>query len=205
MSAVTEKYSSPDAPIAEAAISAKKGYAVKAGSAAHSVDIAAAADQVRGIIVENGDFAIGEAVPVANQPGDLVAAVAGNTVAIGDKVTADSAGKLVPVTTPGAKYYGIAETGASTSGVFSLRIEPGVIPFPTMAQDTTTAGGEITISGMTSAGKVLISMGEAPGTNLVLSHAICATGKITVYTKNTNTDAEAVLNAKKVNYLVIAY
>lgn len=77
----------------------------------------------------------------------------------------------------------------------------------TMGQDTTgTAGtaGEIAIASMTATGKVIVTIAEDPGSNLALSHVIADTGKITVYTRNTNTDAAAALSGKKVNYLVIS-
>lgn len=204
MSAITEKISDIGSPIAEAAISAKQGYAVKAGAAAHSVDIAGSGDVVRGVILDNGDIAIGEPVQVAHRPGDLVMAIAGGSFNPGDKVNTDSAGKFIKVTAVGAAFYGYAETTGVSAKMFALRIMPGIINVAEFAQDTTNASGEITVSGMTSSAVIIATAAEDLGTNLVFSHVVAGTGKFTVYTGNTNTDAHAALNAKKVNYLVLS-
>jgi hypothetical protein len=78
----------------------------------------------------------------------------------------------------------------------------------TMGQATTgTAGtaGEIAITSMTSTGKVVVTAAEALGNNIVISHVIAATGKITVYVQDTNVSGAATaLSGKKVNYIVIA-
>ena len=77
----------------------------------------------------------------------------------------------------------------------------------TMNQGTTSAGGVIAIAGMTATGKVVVSINEDPGAGLALSDVVpsaTAGGDITVYTRNTNTDARAVLNGKKVSYIVIS-
>jgi hypothetical protein len=72
---------------------------------------------------------------------------------------------------------------------------------------TTTAAGEIAIAGMTSAGKVIVTAAEDPGVNLVISHVVAASGKITVYTRTVveaGTTAAVALSGVKVNYIVIA-
>jgi hypothetical protein len=75
----------------------------------------------------------------------------------------------------------------------------------TMGQATSSSGGEITIAGMTSSGQVIVTAAEALAANQVISHVIAGTGKITVYIQDTNASgAAAALNAKKVNYIVIA-
>jgi len=80
----------------------------------------------------------------------------------------------------------------------------------TMGQGTTgTSGtvGQIAIAGMTSAGKVIVTAAEDPGTNLVISHVVAGTGLITVYTRTVveaGTTAAAPLDSKLVNYIVIA-
>ena len=78
----------------------------------------------------------------------------------------------------------------------------------TMGQATTgTAGtaGEIAIASMTSTGKVVVTAAEALGNNVVISHVIAATGKITVYVQDTSVSGAATaLSGKKVNYIVIA-
>jgi hypothetical protein len=204
MSAITEKIKSIDSPVAVAAISAKQGYGVKFGASAHSIDVAGSGDNVQGVIYDNGDFAIGDPVPVVNQPGDLVMAIAGGSIAIGAKVNTDSAGKFVTVSAAGAAFYGYAETTGVTGKAFALRIMPGVINVTGFAQAATSSGGEISIASLTSSAVVIVTLAEDPGSNLVLSHIVAATGKITVYTGNTNTDAKAVLNAKLVNYLVLS-
>lgn len=204
MSAITQKISDIDSPIAEAAISAKQGYGVKAGTAAHTVDVAGSGDVVRGVIIDNGDIAIGEPVQVAHRPGDLVMAIAGGSFNPGDKVNTDSAGKFIKVTAAGAAFYGYAETTGVSAKMFALRIMPGVINVTEFAQDTTNSSGEITVAGMTSAAVVIVTIAEDPGSNLALSDVVAGTGKFTVSTRNTNTDARAALNAKKVNYLVLS-
>lgn len=70
--------------------------------------------------------------------------------------------------------------------------------------ETTDASGEIAVTGMTATGSVQVTPAEDLGTNLVLADVVCGTDKITVYTRNTNTDARAALNAKDVHLLVIA-
>lgn len=77
------------------------------------------------------------------------------------------------------------------------------------AQATTGTGanaGEIAITGMTPNGKVLVTLAENPGNNLVLSHIVADNGKITVYSKDVSaTPSIAVaLEGKKVNYLVLS-
>lgn len=75
----------------------------------------------------------------------------------------------------------------------------------TMGQATSSTGGEITIAGMTSSGKVIVTAAEALATNVVISHVIAATGKITVYGQDTNASgAAAVIASKKINYIVIS-
>ncbi len=72
---------------------------------------------------------------------------------------------------------------------------------------TGTAGtaGEIAIDGMTATGKVIVTAAEALGNNIVISHVIAASGKITVLAQDTNTSgAAAALSGKKVNYIVIS-
>jgi hypothetical protein len=72
---------------------------------------------------------------------------------------------------------------------------------------TTTTAGEIAIAGMTANGKVIVTAAEDPGVNLVISHVVAASGKITVYTRTVveaGTTAAAALSGKKVNYIVIA-
>ena len=74
---------------------------------------------------------------------------------------------------------------------------------------TGTAGtaGEITIADMTANGVVIVTAAEDPGVNLVISHVVAASGKITVYTRTVveaGTTAAAALSGKKVNYIVIA-
>jgi hypothetical protein len=72
---------------------------------------------------------------------------------------------------------------------------------------TTTTAGEIAIAGMTANGVVIVTAAEDPGVNLVISHVVAASGKITVYTRTVveaGTTAAAALSGKKVNYIVIA-
>lgn len=78
---------------------------------------------------------------------------------------------------------------------------------PMVAWDlyTTDGSGEIAIASMTATGVVLATCAEDPGTNLVLSDVVCATGKVTVYTKDvTGTPTRAALASKKVAMLVLA-
>ena len=72
---------------------------------------------------------------------------------------------------------------------------------------TTTTAGEIAIAGMTATGKVIVTAAEDPGENLVISHVVAGSGKITVYTRTVveaGTTAAAALSGKKVNYIVIS-
>lgn len=77
---------------------------------------------------------------------------------------------------------------------------------PMVAWDlyTTDGAGEIAIASMTATGVVLATCAEDPGAALVLSDVVCGVGKVTVYTKNTGTDARAALATKKVAMLVLA-
>ena len=74
------------------------------------------------------------------------------------------------------------------------------------AATTGTGGtvGQIALPGMTAAGKVVVTINEDPGANLALSDVVPGVDLITVYTRNTNTDARAELDSKKVAYIVIS-
>jgi hypothetical protein len=77
----------------------------------------------------------------------------------------------------------------------------------TMGQATTGTGGDvgkITLAGMTATGKIIVTAAEDPGTSLVISDVVADTGIVTVFTKNTDTNARAGLSGKKVNYIVIS-
>jgi hypothetical protein len=77
----------------------------------------------------------------------------------------------------------------------------------TMSQATTGTGGDvgkITLAGMTATGKIIVTAAEDPGTSLVISDVVAGTGIVTVFTKNTDTNARAELSGKLVNYIVIA-
>lgn len=192
---------------AGASISAKGGYGVKLHSTALQVVLATAGSLNVGIIDGDGAYSSGDAIPIICTPGMLAPAIAGGTIAVGDKVKTDSNGKWVATTNPGEAYYGLAESAASSNGYFSLRIQPGTV-LPIGAQATTgTAGtaGQVAVTGLTATSVVLVTIAEDPGTNLALSDVVAGTDLFTVYTRNTNTDARAALSGKKVNYLVVSY
>jgi len=74
-------------------------------------------------------------------------------------------------------------------------------------QATTGTGGTagvISITGMTATGKVVVTAAEDCGTDLIISHVVAATDKITVYAKNTNGLTTEALSGKLVNYIVIS-
>lgn len=77
----------------------------------------------------------------------------------------------------------------------------------TMGQLTTGTGGtvgQLALPGMTATGKLVVTLAEDPGANLALCDVVAGVDIATVYTRNTNTDARAALDAKKVNYVVIS-
>lgn len=96
------------------------------------------------------------------------------------------------------------------TGVVKAVVTDGTLavlaPFEAKQATTGTVGtaGEIAVAGMTASGVVIATIAEDPGSNLALSDVVCATGKFTVYTRNTNTDARAALSGKKVNYIVVS-
>lgn len=68
---------------------------------------------------------------------------------------------------------------------------------------TTSSAGVVLVSELTADGMVLATFSEDPGANLVLSDIAVEAGQFTVYTKNTNTDARAVLASKSLFYLIL--
>jgi hypothetical protein len=139
-----------------------------------------------------------------------VEVASGETIAAGNFVKPDADGKAVLDNTFGTFMALSAGTGGSIIRVFCAGKSPMTQalmtalldtlyhPIVSYSIETTDASGEIAITGMTADGHVQVTLAEDPGANLVLSDVIPDAGKITVYTKNTNTDARAALASKKV-------
>ena len=73
------------------------------------------------------------------------------------------------------------------------------------AQATTSSGGLVTVTGLTASGVVIVTPAEALGTNIVLKEVVAGSGSFTVFVQDTAASgAPSVLNAKKVNYIVVS-
>jgi len=72
-----------------------------------------------------------------------------------------------------------------------------------VGEATTDSSGIIEIDGLTAGGFVLVTFAEDPGAALVLSDVEVESGRFTVYTKNTGTNARAVVASKKIFYLLL--
>lgn len=93
------------------------------------------------------------------------------------------------------------------AGVVTNGVNP-LLPYKVAGQGTTgTAGtaGQIAVPGMTANGVVIATLAEDPGAALSLSDVVAGVDIITVYTRNSGSDARAALSGKKVNYLVLSY
>lgn len=93
------------------------------------------------------------------------------------------------------------------AGVVTNGTDP-LLPYKKASQGTTGTGaalGQIACVGVTANAVILVTPAEDLGANLALSDVVAGVNLFTVYTRNTNTDARAALDTKKVNYLVISY
>lgn len=172
--------------------------------AVHTISVVAPADTAEGLFVdESGNIGGDSGIAVwGGESGSLMEIVVlgqgkarlanGESVVAGDYVKPDSAGKAVKDNVLGK--FQVLESGSAESYVSVLC--PGPTAKPALSgQATTTAGGDITIPGMTATGQALVS-GAETGANAVA--AVAGVGKITVLD-----DAGAAVNAKKVNYLIL--
>ncbi len=72
-----------------------------------------------------------------------------------------------------------------------------------IGEATTDSSGVVLIPGLKAEGLVMVIPSEDPGAALVLSDVLVGEGQFTVYTKNTGTDARAVLASKSLFYLLL--
>lgn len=86
-------------------------------------DLAAGATRPLFVIVQGAPQ--GRAVSCLH--GGVGRVVAGNTVAIGDKITSNGSGQGIATTTTGNFIVGWARSGAASGQVFDCRVEPGVL------------------------------------------------------------------------------
>lgn len=149
--------------------------------------------------VDAGDAAVvSDAAYAAGWNG--VTAIAPSKNAVYDKINA-----MISDTAYAGSWNGVTDVAPSKNAVYDIvETKQNTI---TMNQATTgTAGtvGQIAIAGMTATGKIVVTAAEDPGTSLVISDVVAGTDLVTVWTKNTDTNARAELSGKKVNYIVIA-
>lgn len=74
----------------------------------------------------------------------------------------------------------------------------------TMNVANTSAGGELTIGGMTATGKVIVVPAEDPGAGLAMSYVVAGAGKVEVHCRHSGTNADTLLASKAVAYFVIS-
>lgn len=109
--------------IAEAAV---EGYRiVKPGAAGGVVKAAAATDLILGTSATKEDCAIGGALNLAL--GQLPKVRLGGTVAAGEPITSDAAGKGVKATATGHRYIGFAEVAGVVDDIVTYIRSPGVL------------------------------------------------------------------------------
>lgn len=149
------------------------------GDVIHALELAVAANPP-----EVSDVAYG-----AGWNGDITYAPSKN--AIYDKVEAVIG--TIPTVSNAAyagSWSGDTTTAPSKNAVYNeIQTVIGTIPtLPTMSSGLTNASGEISVAGMTGTGKIVVTPIADLGNDLVFSHVICGSGKITVYVK----DASAV-------------
>ncbi len=171
-----------------------------------SLSTIAPADTAAGLFVDQSGVIGGDAgVAVwGGKTGELMEVVtfgvakvqlaASETVSPGDYVKPDSAGKAVKDNLEG-KFL-VLESGTTESFV-SVVLGGPTPKYAASGSAVTSATGEIAITGMTATGQVLVAGLESTA-NAV--NAVAGTDKITVYD-----DAAAVVNAKKVAYIVLSF
>jgi hypothetical protein len=144
-----------------------------------------------GVAVWGGES--GTLMEIVIQGWAKVQLAAGETVVAGDYVKPNTAGKAVLDNQEGK--FKCLEGGTSEAWVTVVLTGP-VAKYALSGQAETTAGGEITIPGMTATGIAIVS-GAETGSNAVA--AVAGVGKITVLD-----DAGAAVNAKLVNYIIVS-
>lgn len=100
---------------AGADLSAKQYYIVK-DSSGTAVLASAATDKILGVI-ENAPVSGDTAVVVTRNKSGTFKVKAGGVIAVGDKLTSDSAGKAVATTTGGDQVFGIARKVAADGDI----------------------------------------------------------------------------------------
>jgi hypothetical protein len=116
--------------IATTDLSGKRGYAVAFdGSNPGQVILANAqgTPPIGLLFRENRPGFTNDRVAVCMPGAGVAPAVYGGTVAAGDKLTADSTGKLITTTTSGDKYIAIALEAGATGEVHGVHLEAGYV------------------------------------------------------------------------------
>lgn len=81
-----------------------------------------------------------------------------------------------------------------------------VVPWTQATTGTAGSVGRITNASVTANSVIAVVCAEDPGTNLVFSDVVAASGYFTVYTKDvTGTPTRAGLSGKKINYAIFSY
>ena len=68
---------------------------------------------------------------------------------------------------------------------------------------TSDAVGVISVPGMTATGSLIVVPLEEPGVNFAMSYVVPGVASAVVHCRNTNSNADELLNAKKVGYIVV--
>ena len=68
---------------------------------------------------------------------------------------------------------------------------------------TSDAVGVISVPGMTATGSLIVVPLEEPGVNFAMSYVVPGAASAVVHCRNTNSNADELLNAKKVGYIVV--
>jgi hypothetical protein len=102
-----------------------KGCAVFPGATNEYVTVATAVSSKMIGIAQNTVTTAGDLVEVA-MPGGGAFAKCGSTVALGDLLTSDSSGELIPCTTTRDRIIGVALEAAADGDYFSIEVQVGI-------------------------------------------------------------------------------
>ena len=102
-----------------ASLSGKKNYIVYVSAKGVVTIASAATHKVMGVVTNSPQAGVGQNVSVALPFGnETFKVIAGGSISIGDKLTADSAGKAIATTSAGNYVFGVALQDADAGDIF---------------------------------------------------------------------------------------
>jgi hypothetical protein len=115
----------------------------------------------------------------------------------------DKLSVMVSDTAYGAGWNGVTDVAPSKNAVYDeMQLKQNVI---TMGQLPNDGSGDLTIAGMTAAGKIVVTAAEALPADLAFSHVVAGVDTVRIYCINVDTKAVAALTSVKLwNVVVIS-